>query len=70
MWGRFTYIDLEDLKEYLRNNNCYIQYSSPKNYKFGNQLGCGAYGIVYEAQDKNTKEKVAIKKLMVCILFC
>ena len=32
-------------------------------YEIINKIGAGTYGVVYEAIDKETKEKVAIKKI-------
>ena len=33
-------------------------------YEVTDQIGCGAYGVVYSAKDYKTNEEVAIKKIM------
>lgn len=32
-------------------------------YEILNKIGAGTYGVVYEAVDKETQDKVAIKKI-------
>ena len=61
--------DIEGFRRYLRNHNCYVEYSNPNNYVLGNIVGSGAFGIVYQATDLTTNEQVAVKKIDVCILF-
>eukprot|EP01006_Ploeotia_vitrea_P028185 TRINITY_DN60908_c0_g1_i1.p1 TRINITY_DN60908_c0_g1~~TRINITY_DN60908_c0_g1_i1.p1 ORF type:complete len:455 (+),score=35.37 TRINITY_DN60908_c0_g1_i1:51-1367(+) len=40
-----------------------VYFNLPHRYKLLNQAGCGAYGVVCSAEDKNEEDNVAIKRI-------
>lgn len=47
----------------MNSNEVVIKIIGDYSYQTAHCLGEGVYGKVYEGQDKDTKEKVAIKKI-------